>query len=219
MRKFDLHMHSKYSRDGILDPETIVKIALKRGLDGLAVTDHDTIRGGLAAKKVAPKGLEVICGCEVSTDRGDVIGLFLSEEIRSRCHIDVIEEIRSQGGVAIVPHPFDSMRGSAFWLREDDSRKIDGVEVMNARCIFRRSNNAAVDYADRYSLAKVGGSDAHFGAEIGNAGTLIPEDSDVRESILKNRTMAYGNISSPFFNFRTTALLMRRRIYKTRKDS
>jgi len=103
-------MHTVYSRDGAIKPADAIRIAKKRGLDGIAVTDHDTIRGGLEALKLRPEDLDVIVGAEIKTDRGDVIGLFLNEEIRERDHIEVIEAIRRQGGVAVVPHPFDSMR-------------------------------------------------------------------------------------------------------------
>ncbi len=212
MLKYDLHMHSRYSPDGTLDVRDIVRIARRRGLDGIAITDHDTVRGGLEARKLKPQGIEVICGCEVNTDRGDVIGLFLTEEIRARDHRAVIEEIRAQGGVVIVPHPFDSIRGSAFWLTDQDAPRIDGVEVVNARCVFNRSNEAADRYADRHARAKVGGSDAHFGAEIGNAGTIIEDETDVREAIARRGTMAFGRTSSPIFHLRTKALLMQRRV-------
>jgi predicted metal-dependent phosphoesterase TrpH len=212
MLKYDLHLHSRYSPDGTQDVKDIVRIAKKRGLDGIAVTDHDTIRGGLDALKLKPEGIDVICGCEVNTNRGDVIGLYLTEEIKARDHVAVIEEIHAQGGVAIVPHPFDSMRGSAFWLTDRDAPLIDAVEVFNARCIFHRSNDAADRYADRYKIAKTGGSDAHFGAEIGNAGTLIDEGTDLREALSGKKTMAFGKSSSPLFHLRTNALLIERRI-------
>lgn len=216
MLRYDIHMHSKYSKDGVHEVRDIIKIAMKRGLHGIAVTDHNTIRGGMEAMKLAPRDLEVICGCEFSTDRGDVIGLFINEEIRETDHMEVIDRIHSQGGVAIVPHPFDSMRGSAFWLNEEDARKIDAVEVINARCMFRRSNATADSYADTHSIGKVGGSDAHFGAEIGNAGTLVPEGMSLRDAILKKQTIAFGNTSSPIFHVRTTALLVKRHFYRPR---
>jgi predicted metal-dependent phosphoesterase TrpH len=217
MLKYDLHLHTRYSPDGTLGVADIIRIARKRGLDGIAITDHDTVRGGLEAVKLKPEGIDVICGCEVNTDRGDVIGLFLTEEIRSRNHIAVIEEIHAQGGVVIVPHPFDSIRGSAFWPSDCDAPLIDAVEVINGRCVFRRSNSAADRYADRYTLGKTGGSDAHFGAEIGNAGTLIEESADLREVIIGKRTMAFGKTSSPIFHLRTKALLMERRIIPKRR--
>ncbi|HMK47647.1 MAG TPA: PHP domain-containing protein [Methanocella sp.] len=212
MLKYDLHSHSRYSKDGIMDVRDLIKIAKKRGLNGIAITDHDTIRGGMEAVKLKPEGIDVICGCEVNTDRGDVIGLFLTEDIKSREHVKVIEEIKAQGGVVIVPHPFDSMRGSAFWLNDHDAPLIDAVEVINARCIFRRYNDMADSFATLHGKAKVGGSDAHFGAEIGNACTLIEECIDPREAILKRSTVAFGRCSSPVFHVRTSALLVQRRI-------
>lgn len=216
MLKYDLHSHSRYSKDGIMEVRDLLKIAQKRGLNGIAVTDHDTIRGGQEAVKLKPEGLDVICGCEVHTDRGDVIGLFLTEEIKAREHVAVIEEIKAQGGVVIVPHPFDSMRSSAFWLTESDAHRIDAVEVINARCVFRRYNDEADGYATAYGRARTGGSDAHFGAEIGNAGTLLEEGADLREALLKRQTGAFGGCSSPFFHVRTSALLVQRKISRRR---
>jgi hypothetical protein len=217
MLKYDLHLHTRYSPDGTQDVRDIVRIARKRGLDGIAITDHDTILGGLEALKLKPEGIDVICGCEVNTDRGDVIGLFLTEEIKARDHVAVIEEIHAQGGIVVVPHPFDSIRGSAFWLTERDAPLIDAVEVINARCMLRRSNVSADRYADRYALAKTGSSDAHFGAEIGNACTLVPEGTGLREAIAQRSTMAFGKASSPLFHLRTKALLVERRIMPKRR--
>jgi len=214
MLKYDLHMHTIYSRDGAIRPIDAIRIAKKRGLDGIAITDHDTIRGGLAAQKLKPKGIDIICGAEIKTDRGDIIGLFLTEEIRAIDHAEVIEAIHEQGGIAIVPHPFDSMRGSAFWLTDKDSKKMDAVEVLNARCIFKRSNAMADAYASHYRVCKVGCSDAHFGAEIANAGTLVPGGVDVIDAIGRNHTMAYGRCSPPFFHVLTTALMMERRVVR-----
>jgi len=195
-----------------MDVRDLLAIAKKRGLNGIAVTDHDTIRGGLEALKLKPEGIDVICGCEIHTDRGDVIGLFLTEEIKAREHLEVIDEIKAQGGVVIVPHPFDSIRSSAFWLTERDAPRIHAVEVINARCVFNRYNEVADAYAKQYGNARVGGSDAHFGAEIGNAGTLLEDGEDLREAILKKRTNVFGRCSSPVFHVRTTALLVQRRI-------
>ncbi len=214
MLKYDLHVHTIYSRDGAIKPADAIRIARKRGLDGIAITDHGTIRGGLEAKKLKPDGIEVICGAEIKTDRGDVIGLFLNEEITQTGHMEVIEAIRRQGGIVVIPHPFDSVRSSAFWLTDKDSKKIDALEAINARCVFRRSNAMACAYADQFHVCKVGGSDAHFGAEIANAGTLVPDGEDVGEAIRKGHAMAYGRCSLPFFHVLTTALLMERRVIR-----
>ena len=217
MLKYDLHTHTIYSRDGAIKPADMVRIARKRGLDGIAVTDHNTIRGGQAIQKLEHKGLDVICGAEIKTDRGDVIGLYLTEDIRSVEHTKVIDEIRKQGGVAIIPHPFDSIRSSAFWLTEKDAKKPDAVEVLNARCVLKRSNTMANSYADTYGLPKVGGSDAHFAAEIGNACTLVPEGESLADAIGKKHTMAFGRSSLPLFHVMTTALLMERRVMRQKR--
>ena len=78
MLRYDLHMHTTYSRDGAIRPADAIRIAKKRKLDGIAITDHNTIRGGMEAQKLPPNGLDIICGAEMKTDRGDVIGLFLN---------------------------------------------------------------------------------------------------------------------------------------------
>lgn len=82
--KYDLHIHSKYSSDGILDPEKIVKIAIERGLNGIAITDHNTIKRGIKAKKYETEDFKVVVGSEIMTERGEITGLFLSEEIEFR---------------------------------------------------------------------------------------------------------------------------------------
>lgn len=215
MLKYDLHTHTVYSRDGAIRPADAVRIAKKRGLDGIAVTDHDTIRGGLEARKLKPEGVDVIVGAEIRTDRGDVIGLFLSQEIRERDHLAVIDAIRRQGGVAIVPHPFDGMRGSAFRLTDRDAAKVDAIEVLNARCLFPGPNGRADRYADAHRLGKVGGSDAHFGSEIAHAGTLVPEGERLDQAICSGRTAAFGRRSMPLYSVFTTALRVERRVVKT----
>ena len=74
--KYDFHTHTKYSTDGYIDPKILVKAAVKAGLTGVAVTDHNTIKGGLEAKKYENKNIEVIVGSEILTDKGEVIGIF-----------------------------------------------------------------------------------------------------------------------------------------------
>lgn len=80
--KYDFHTHTKYSADGYVEPKILVKVAAKVGLTGIAVTDHNTINGGLEAKKYENNEIEVIVGSEILTDKGEVIGIFLTEEIK-----------------------------------------------------------------------------------------------------------------------------------------
>jgi predicted metal-dependent phosphoesterase TrpH len=194
MAKFDLHVHSSYSSDGLMNPKTIVKFAMKRNLSGIAVTDHNTIKGGLKATICETKDFKVIVGSEIMTDLGEVIGLFLSEEIRSKNLTDVIYEIKNQNGIIVIPHPFDKMRRSALNPSDEFSRLIDCIEGFNSRCIFQKYNEKAVEYASKHDLPLVAGSDAHFENEIGNAG-IITEYEDLREAIIKNNIDIFGKRS------------------------
>jgi predicted metal-dependent phosphoesterase TrpH len=193
--KYDLHSHSKYSSDGILDPQKMVKVAKKRGLSGIAVTDHNTIKGGLEAKKYETNDFKVIVGCEVMTTRGEIIGLFLSEEIQSNDFHEVIEEIKGQNGIVVVPHPFDKMRSSSFNIQKEDTKYINNIEILNSRCLSEKYNHAAETFARSNSLGVTGGSDAHFANEIGHAGIIV-ETEDVKGAILKNDLKVFGKTST-----------------------
>jgi len=193
--KLDLHIHSKYSSDGVLDPEKIVKIAAKRGLNGVAITDHNTITGGLKAKNYETEDFKVIVGSEISTERGEIIGLFLKEEIKPGNVQEVISKIKEQNGIIIIPHPFDALRHSAFQPTDEDAKFIDCIEGFNSRCVHQEYNKKAVEFAMRHHLATTAGSDAHFANEIGNAG-IITEAEDIRETLMKNDVRIFGKRSS-----------------------
>lgn len=210
--KYDLHTHSKYSSDGILDPQKMVKIAANRGLNGIAITDHDTIKGGLEAKKYETDDFKVIVGCEVTTTRGEIIGLFLSEKIKSNHFHEVIDEIKAQNGVVVVPHPFDEMRTSTFTPKKEDIKYINSVEIFNSRCVHQKSNQNASLFAKENNLGVTGGSDAHFTNEIGNAG-IITENDDVRTAILKNDLEVFGKRSTPLNHVLTKMVKLRRKYF------
>lgn len=212
LMKFDLHTHSKYSpKCGYMEPKLIVKLARKKGLDGIAVTDHDTIKGALKTREYADKDLRVIIGSEVMTSRGEIIGLFLSEEILSTDLIGVIEEIHDQNGVAIVPHPFDTLRRSALWPTEKDVGYLDGVEGFNARNVYQKSNIDAIEFGKEHKLAITAGSDAHFRNEVGNAG-VITDDEDLREAILSRRIEIFGHKNGIYNHAFTKGLKLWRKI-------
>jgi|ERR1035437_543620 predicted metal-dependent phosphoesterase TrpH len=194
MKKFDLHTHSSYSSDGWIDPKNMVKIAIKNNLDGIAITDHNTIKGGLKAKNYETKDFKVIIGSEIITNQGEVIGLFLSEEIISKNLTDVIYEIKAQNGIIVIPHPFDEMRHSALHPSDEFAYLIDCIEAFNSRCIFQKYNKKAVEYANKHDLSFVAGSDAHFGNEIGNAG-IITEYEDLKEAIMTKKIEMFGKRS------------------------
>ena len=193
--KFDLHTHTKYSSDGIIEPDKVVKTAIKRGLSGIAITDHDTLEGSLMAKKYETEDFEVIIGSEISTERGEIIGLFLSHEIKSNIFQDVLEEIKEQDGITVLPHPFDDIRRNGINPGKKDIKLVDCVETFNSRCLRQKYNNKAIEFARTNGLSGVAGSDAHFASEIGNAGIIINGD-DLREALIKGNLEIFGEKSS-----------------------
>ena len=203
--KYDFHTHTKYSSDGYIEPKMLVKVAKKSGLSGIAVTDHNTIKGGLTAKKYENFGIEVIVGSEVLTDKGEVIGLFLTEEIKSTSFLDVVNEIKAQSGVVVLPHPFDRIRSTSIHPGPQDASFIDSVEVFNSRCVRRIYNEKATNFAAENGLNIIAGSDAHFENEIGNAGVKTKTE-DIKEAVLNGDFTVFGSRSN-IINPITTKIL------------
>ncbi len=178
----DLHIHSKYSFDSISKPHDIVRVAKRKGLNGIAITDHNTIKGGVEAKKINhDPSFHVIIGSEISTEIGDIRGLFLNEEIKSRDSMQVVEEIHNQGGIAILPHPYNK----GCRLNDEIISKIDAIEGFNARS-SKENNEKAMKLAERLKKTIVAGSDAHFCSEIGTCKVIL-NSTNVRDEILNGK--------------------------------
>lgn len=165
----DLHIHTKYSFDSLMEPKRILKRARAVGLERIAITDHGTIKGALEAKKMATNdcGVEVIVGEEIGTTIGDIIGLNLKEEIPSGRDIEwkwVLEQINEQGGISILPHPYRDHRGDIGEV----ALHVDAIETWNSRCTTKQ-NILAVGLVYEVTAVPVAGSDAHFYSEIGRA--------------------------------------------------
>lgn len=160
--RIDLHVHTKYSGHSILGIHQIVKAAKKRALDCVAITDHDEIKGALELSKVFP----TVIGEEVSADEGDVIGLFLKERIQPGPALEVMDRIRSQGGLVMIPHPFDTLRSEAL-RNEELCTKADLIEVFNSRVLRNSDNDRARAFAREHEIATCVGSDAHTATEVG----------------------------------------------------
>ena len=189
IKKYDLHIHSKYSYDSVLEPKKILKIAKKRGLDGIAITDHNTIKGGLKVKHLnGDTYFHVIVGAEIKTEYGDIIGLFLNKEINSKNFIEVIEEIKSQGGLCVLPHPYRKLK-----IAEKSIHLVDCVEVFNARSLCCE-NKKAFELAKKFNKPMTAGSDAHLFFEIGRGITLFK--GDIQKQFGQNKTHIYGKESN-----------------------
>jgi len=185
----DLHIHSKYSFDSLLSPRTILKVSKREGLTGIAVTDHNTIRGALEIKKInKDRDFTVIIGSEISTDIGDIIGLCINEEIKSRNSIEVIKDIKDQDGFVVLPHPF---RGHK--LDQCTIEQFDAIEVFNGRST-PEENIKALRLAECYNKPFTAGSDAHFATEIGNAYIAFDLDSlmDIKNKFITKSRDIHG---------------------------
>jgi predicted metal-dependent phosphoesterase TrpH len=179
----DLHMHSEHSWDCTTPIDELLDAALAAGLGALAVTDHNTIGGGLEARaRAVERGLplQVIVGSEVKTAAdGEVIGLFLHDDVpRGLTFAETVERIRAQSGLVYVPHPFDHFHTTpARALLEQHAGAIDVLETANARLWLERDNRAAERFAGEHGLRRGAGSDAHVPAGIGTGALrLAPFD-------------------------------------------
>ncbi|MEE8167825.1 MAG: PHP domain-containing protein [Candidatus Hydrothermarchaeales archaeon] len=195
--KIDLHVHSKYSKDCWLELKDLLKVAQTR-LDAIAITDHDTIRGGLEARRLVEEGeaeIKVIVGAEIKTNKGEVMGYGLEEEIAARDFWEVVDAIREQGGIVGVSHPFDSIRPHSLKPGKDILQGIDTVEVFNSRCILASFNEKAMKFAIENNLGMTAGSDAHTLQEIGRSGVVL-DSLEFNPEMLRDAKI-FGEKTSP----------------------
>jgi predicted metal-dependent phosphoesterase TrpH/glycosyltransferase involved in cell wall biosynthesis len=166
----DLHMHTDHSHDCAVPVADLLDYAEAQGLGAIAITDHNVFAGAQEAVQLARRrDLVVIPGEEIKTEKGEVIGLFLDEEIeRGLPMADTIAAIREQGGVVYLPHPFDRLHTipDAPTLHRH-MPEIDVFEVYNARLLFEGFNDEALRYARKYNLTMGAGSDAHVLQGVG----------------------------------------------------
>ncbi|MBK5229951.1 MAG: PHP domain-containing protein, partial [Thermoleophilia bacterium] len=166
------HMHTNHSHDCATPVEVLLETARVQGLGAIAVTDHNEISGALAAAEVAAEyGLKVIVGEEVkSANQGEVIGLFIKEKIPKGVTLqEAIAEIKRQGGLVYVPHPFDRMHSVPDYEHLlDVLEDIDLIEIFNPRVAFSAFNEEAARFAAKYRIVAGAGSDSHVSQGLGS---------------------------------------------------
>jgi predicted metal-dependent phosphoesterase TrpH len=209
--RVDLHNHTYYSPDSILSPRRFVYEARRRGLDVVAVTDHNTIRGALAVRELSEK--PIIIGEEIKSADGEILGLFLSEEVPKGLPAkETIARIKEQGGLVGVPHPFDSLRSA---LKEDVMvaliDQIDFIEALNARMVFSGHNHKAREFATTHALPTTAGSDAHSPWEVGQCYVEMPRFEGPADFIPALRQARLkGRLSTPFVHVISRYAYLRR---------
>ena len=200
--EFDLHIHSRFSFDSRNDPDEIVRVARKRGLKGVGIVDHGSLEGGLLGLRYADDDFIVVPGMEVTTVYGDILGLFLHSPIETVEPLKVIEEIKAQGGVAVLPHPyFGSLISKPHLLEKFDAIEVcSGRHQMDAGMSVEEAKSRLEETAEEYGLTPLGSSDAHRYDEIGMATTVIPAETleDLRSAVLTGPTVVKYRDASKF---------------------
>jgi len=213
LSKADLHIHTFFS-DGLMSPETLVEYVVeKTDLRVIAITDHDTVAGSLVAQaywRRFPQDfgrLEVITGAEVTSADGDILALFIEDDIPPGLSAaETVERIHAQGGLAVAAHPYafmfgllglDGMKGVGDQISTVD---FDGVEVRNATPSEFFSNRRTGWVNRKARRAATGGSDTHYLPTVGSTYTLFPgtTSQDLRHAIETCQTRAGGREYSPF---------------------
>jgi predicted metal-dependent phosphoesterase TrpH len=212
--RVDFHTHTVYSKDGLTGIRAYIESARRAGLNRIAVTDHNTIRGARDAFSLAPD--LVIPGEEIMTREGELLGYYLREEIpKGLTPEDTISRLREQGAVISVSHPFDRLRHGA-WKADALARivpLIDAVEGFNARCLFSADNRNTADFARGRHLPITAGSDAHAAFELGVCGLEIPpfDDGPSLLAALRNARV-FGRLSPWWVHFFSTYAKWKKRI-------
>ncbi|MDW7731653.1 MAG: PHP domain-containing protein [Methanolobus sp.] len=202
--RFDLHVHSLFSKDSNASHDDILEYASRNGLDGFAICDHDSIEGGIeCAKRAQEIGSKqiVIPGVEVSSSKGHILVLGVKERIEPGLSPEeTIKKAREQGAVIVIPHPFKITSHGIGYLNGLD---IDAVEVLNSRCMTHIPNDKARKAAEELGLPQVGGSDAHEAQMVGRTYAEIDVSERSVEAVLDairaGRTSAGGRLTPASF--------------------
>lgn len=183
--RVDLHLHTHASFDCLSEPVRVLERALERGLDRIAITDHNELHAALMMKERYPD--RIVVGEEVKTAEGvDVIGYFLREVIpRGTPARETCQRIRGQGGVVYVPHPFASGKGGGGRILDEIGDLVDAIEVFNGRLHDPSLNDRAEVWGRTRGKALGAGSDAHTLDEIGGTYVEMPPFDDDADSFLR----------------------------------
>ncbi|HEX2036070.1 MAG TPA: PHP domain-containing protein [Chloroflexota bacterium] len=224
MYRIDFHSHTGHSHDCLMPAAALLDMAVRRGLAAIAVTDHNSLGGAEQARSLVARnperyaGLHVYVGEEVKTAEGELIGLFLHEPIpRGLTPEETIERIRAQGGLVLVPHPFDRLRRSRISAAalERVVSQVDAIEAFNARTSLPADNQRALDYALQHGLPVVAGSDAHVPWEVGNAYLEVdaPPATDAQAMLAQLRSGRIGGrLSLPLVHLGSYLARWRKRL-------
>jgi predicted metal-dependent phosphoesterase TrpH len=215
----ELHAHSALSYDGRDPVEMLLEQAAAVGLDALAVTDHDEIDASLRAAELAEDyGLVGIPGMEVTSADGHVLAIGVEDAVPTGLPFtDTLDEIRDRGGLAVVPHPFQSSRSGVMAnITKAELAGADAIEVYNSRLLTGRANRKAEKFAREHDLPMTAGSDAHIAEMVGQAVTRVGADEHsvdaILDAIAAGETTVEGKRTPWHISFRQAAGGAKRRV-------
>lgn len=202
-----MHVHTLYSADSTTPLEAIIDRCNETSINCLAICDHGSIQGALALQTMAP--FKVVIGEEILTPYGDILGLFMSQELPGKMTLeDAIFNIHQQNAIVCVPHPFDFFRNSSFCNRSKllyHISDIDMIEVFNARSRTPYAEKKAKKLLLQYSKLASAGSDAHTASEIGSTYIEMPDFETKEEFLLSvSAGTIVGHKSNPFVHLVST---------------
>ncbi|NJD59518.1 MAG: hypothetical protein C3F13_04585 [Anaerolineales bacterium] len=201
--KAEFHCHTGQSKDSLVTLDKLIATCHKKGIQRLAVTDHNSLDGALHAQQLDPA--LIIVGEEIMTLQGELLGYFLQEAIPAGLSAqEAIERLRSQRAFISVSHPFDTLR-AGHWKIEDLTEiasRVDAIEVFNSRCMDSKANTQAAEFAKHHNLPGTVGSDSHTLREVGKSSLILPQFDDTYSLKLALKEAQFEvNLSSPWVHF------------------
>ena len=219
MLTVELHAHSSLSHDGRDPVDLLLEQAASVGLDAVAVTDHDELDASLDAVARAPDyGLVGVPAMEVTSTAGHVLAFGVDEPVPAGLTFaETLDRIREQGGLAVVPHPFQKSRhGVAARVDPERLTDADAIEVYNSRLLTGRANRKAERFAAGRGLPMTAGSDAHISEMVGQAVTVVDAGersaAAILDAIRRGRTEVVGTRTPWRISFRQAAGGAKRRV-------
>jgi hypothetical protein len=209
--RVEFHCHTLYSPDSLTRPEALLAACARKKIDRVVITDHNTLRGALAAQALDPQ--RVIIGEEIQTSEGELLAAFVQEEVpKGLAPAEAIARLRQQGAFISVSHPLDTHRGWRLEALQEILPLVDALEVFNSRCVEAVFNTRAAAYARQHNLPGTVGSDAHTTRELGRSVLLLP-DFDSADSLRQVLPQAkfQTRLSSPLIHLSSVYARERKR--------